>query len=76
MTRKEGLQNQSGSRKIPGGFDSLPSPPSTCASRLVLATIVGNFFIGIECREICLTIELRESLRPAHLMMKILDLTV
>ena len=22
-----GLQNQSGSRKVPGGFDSLPSPP-------------------------------------------------
>ncbi len=22
-----GLQNQSGSRKTPGGFDSLPSPP-------------------------------------------------
>jgi hypothetical protein len=23
-----GLQNQSGGRKVPGGFDSLPSPPS------------------------------------------------
>src|SRR5581483_1905442 len=23
-----GLQNQSGSRKVPGGFDSLPSPPA------------------------------------------------
>ena len=22
-----GLQNQSGNRKVPGGFDSLPSPP-------------------------------------------------
>ncbi len=22
-----GLQNQSGGRKVPGGFDSLPSPP-------------------------------------------------
>src|SRR5262249_19625994 len=24
-----GLQNQSGDRKVPGGFDSLPSPPSS-----------------------------------------------
>ena len=24
-----GLQNQSGGRKVPGGFDSLPSPPMT-----------------------------------------------
>ena len=23
-----GLQNQSGGRKVPGGFDSLPSPPT------------------------------------------------
>ena len=23
-----GLQNQSGGRKVPGGFDSLPSPPN------------------------------------------------
>jgi hypothetical protein len=24
-----GLQNQFGGRKVPGGFDSLPSPPKT-----------------------------------------------
>ena len=24
-----GLQNQSGGRKVPGGFDSLPSPPQS-----------------------------------------------
>ncbi len=24
-----GLQNQSGGRKVPGGFDSLPSPPKS-----------------------------------------------
>jgi len=27
-----GLQNQSGGRKVPGGFDSLPSPPEIPAS--------------------------------------------
>jgi hypothetical protein len=27
-----GLQNQSGGRKVPGGFDSLPSPPLSLLS--------------------------------------------
>ena len=31
-----GLQNQSGGRKVPGGFDSLPSPPESCLR-------MGNF---------------------------------
>jgi hypothetical protein len=30
-----GLQNQSGGRKVPGGFDSLPSPPK-CPGKTVL----------------------------------------
>jgi hypothetical protein len=30
-----GLQNQSGGRKVPGGFDSLPSPPENAAKTKV-----------------------------------------
>jgi hypothetical protein len=30
-----GLQNQSGGRKVPGGFDSLPSPPEH-ADKLII----------------------------------------
>jgi hypothetical protein len=32
-----GLQNQSGGRKVPGGFDSLPSPPDITVNRHALA---------------------------------------
>ena len=36
-----GLQNQSGGRKVPGGFDSLPSPPRK-KSRLHQSTLPGG----------------------------------
>ena len=42
-----GLQNQSGGRKIPGGFDSLPSPPDIF--RPPICKIQKNYFgVAIE----------------------------
>ena len=48
-----GLQNQSGGRKVPGGFDSLPSPPKKSLYMLIGPSLprhahkkspVGKFF--------------------------------
>ena len=50
-----GLQNQSGGRKIPGGFDSLPSPPDIFRPPpIYICKIRKNYFrVAIERGKIC-----------------------
>ena len=46
-----GLQNQSGGRKVPGGFDSLPSPPTMLLPpivRALTAVAAGQLFKSLK----------------------------
>jgi hypothetical protein len=51
-----GLQNQSGDRKVPGGFDSLPSPPLAGKQRTELTNGAEKKFRG-QCSTLLLPAE-------------------
>ena len=63
-----GLQNQSGGRKVLGGFDSLPSPP-VAADRAELALLVRSANVRVRFRALHFLLAFQEpvSMSPSSL---------